>query len=429
MFDPSSHGALREAAFRLHGRDWVAAALAWEAFRDGHPDDPEGYVRGIAALCEAGRTAEADCLAAAALERFPRNRFLLLEQGLICFYNGDWHEARRRYAYLRACFPDEVVGYTRGAEVAANLGDGQAALAILEQGCEARPDDEGLLRAAAAAAEGIHSWDRGAELWRGLGRLSDAADAIDGEVRCLYQAGRFDEIETAKAAAPRATPLVASGPTEAERAARFESLGGGSNRDDLWGYGCEFGYYQRSLGLEPLHFLRWSSIPPAGLLEGLQDGFDGISDPERITLLENDDPIWNLVHSQYGIRIDHTGMFRRDRSAEQARRGLVTHMSYLRDKFFEDLEQGGRILVYRTFDHVMPDAQLQAMAAAIAAHGPAQLLYVRLAAEGRTTGHVDRVLPNLLVGHIDAFAPQPGGVLASNHDGWRRVCEAALRLV
>ena len=427
MIDPGDSEALRNAAFQHHGHDWAAAAQAWETYRTHHPDDPEGYLRGIGALCESGQTDAAEQLAASALGRFHQDRYLLVEQGIICFYRGDWPEAQRRYAYLRERFPDDPVGYARGAEAAANLGDGLAALRILEQGCDARPDDDEMLRRAAEAAEGIHLWDRAAALWNHLRRRSDAADAADAEMRCLFQAGRFDDVEAVRAETAR--PASLSGLTEADRAARFESLGGGSNRDDLWGYGCEFGYYQRSLGLEPLHFLRWSSIPPAGLLDGLRDGFAGIADPDRITLLQNDDPIWNLLQTQYGIRIDHTGMFKKDHPEEKARRGLVTHMSYLRDKFIEDLEDGEKIFVYRTFDHVMPAEQVFAMASAIKAYGPAQVLYVRLAAEGHASRTVERVSDNLLVGHIDAFAPQDGGLLVNNHEGWARFCDAALKLI
>ena len=430
LIDFDRQAVLRETAYRAHGHDWLAAAHAWEEYRAHYPNDIEGYVRGIGALCESSQTAEAEILAENGLQRFPGNRHLLIDQALICFYAGNWHEAKRRFACVRRNFPDDPVGYIRGAEAAANLGEGREVLSILEQGCNAKPEDHDLLRKAALSAEGIHYWDQAAALWSRLRKSTGAQDSQDGELRCLYHAGRFGDIDTIKAdLAKLALPRPGSELTPAERASRFESLGGGSNRDDLWGYGCEFGYYQRALGLEPLHFLRWSSITSTGLLEGLRDGFAGISDPAKILFIQNDDPIWNLVHTQYRIRIDHTGMFKKDLSEEQAKRKLVTHMSYLRDNFFEDLENGEKIFVYRTFDHVMTDDQLLGMAAAIKAYGQAQFLYVRLAADARISRTVERVSDNLLIGYIDSFAPQEGDRLVSNHEGWERICELALEII
>lgn len=430
----SEHGPTREQArhgmFEAVGsRDWPSAIAASAALRQGYPDDPDGFVFGVVALREHGDVGGALALGALGTERFPSHAQMFNERALVFFVTREWADAKAHFADIRTRFPDYHDGYTRGAAACRERGENDEALAILAQACDRFPDDFGLLRQTAEFAETFHDWDRAAAFWRRLRERSPAPEAFDGEVRCLFHAGRVAEVDAVRAEAARAATRGAGAPAELtarEVASHFESLGGGSKRDDLWGFGCEFGYYQRNLDLEPLDFLRWASIPPDKLLKGLRDGFAGISDPDQMVFIDNDDPIWNVIHTGYDIRIDHTGLFKKDFTEDRAKPRLVTHMSYLRDKFLEDLEDGEKIFVYRTFDHVMPDEQVAELAALIRRYGPGQLLYVRLAAEDRETLSVERVSENLLVGHIDFFAPQPEQRLVDNDAGWGRICRLAL---
>ena len=65
--------------------------------------------------------------------------------------------------------------------------------------------------------------------------------------------------------------MITSAKTIAEQ---FESLGGGSLNLNGWGFGCEFGYWQRSLHLEPLGRLPFTAVRKTpNLIVGYIDHF------------------------------------------------------------------------------------------------------------------------------------------------------------
>ena len=55
----------------MRRRDWALASERWGELRRTFPDDASGYVRGAAALRNAGRLDEAEALAREAVSRFP----------------------------------------------------------------------------------------------------------------------------------------------------------------------------------------------------------------------------------------------------------------------------------------------------------------------------------------------------------------------
>ncbi len=422
-----------EALWQAVGdRNWPRAADLAARLRVSFPEVPDGHLFGIVAAREEEELETALQLGTEAAALFPATPQIRNEYGLIYFVRRDWGQACAHFVEMIRDYPHYLDGYQRASSAYQELGSGLEALAVLKEAANVFPHNAAVLRQAASFAETVHAWDDGAGLWKKLSTFDASADAIEGQSRCLLHAGRHDEIShVERPAAQSVVPARAQQAVDsaASVASRFQSLGGGSDRDDLWGYGCEFGYYQRSLGLEPLHFLRWASVPPLALIHGLRDQFAEISDSSKISFLENEDPIWNMVHQSYDIRIDHTGIFKKDHGEVEAKRRIVTHMSYLRDKFLEDLEDGDKAFVYRTFDHTMPNEQLQSMSQAIRAYGRGQILYVRLFDESHQTIEVERVSDNLLIGYIDFFAPQPNNVLRDNLDGWTRICRLAADLI
>lgn len=186
--------ALREQAFRFHGRDWPEAARAWEQYRLQFPDDLEGFVFGIVSLRESGQIAGAEQLATLGLEWFVDHPWLLTEQGVTCFFTQDWPEARRRFAHIRRRFPAEVSGYTRGAETALNLGDHTEALALVRAATPLFPDQADTLQQLDQRARWMRSQD-----WKWTAR-------------------------------------------------QFESLGGGCLDGNRWGFGCESAFSSATWG-------------------------------------------------------------------------------------------------------------------------------------------------------------------------------------
>jgi hypothetical protein len=212
----------------------------------------------------------------------------------------------------------------------------------------------------------------------------------------------------------------------AEVALRFESLGGGGMNSDGWGFGCEFGFFQRHSGVEPLGLLRWASIPPDELIRALQRRFEGIDDPAQLELVEHSGRDWGVVHRLWKARFDHSGLDRDEIGREEALRRVVRSFVLLRRKLLEDLAAAEKIFVYRCYDHVLSDATLDRLVAALGSYGDATLLYVAEAAAGDAPLTVERRGPRLLYGRIDRFAPQ-NHQLIYNDSGWEAVCRAALK--
>jgi hypothetical protein len=209
----------------------------------------------------------------------------------------------------------------------------------------------------------------------------------------------------------------------------FESLGGGGKDSATfaWGFGCEFGFFQRHVGVEPLGLLRWAGIAPEDLIRGLDSDFSGIDDPAHLNLVERQGPDWAFLQTSYKIRFDHSGLNRHEVPIAEAKERICLNLRWLRKKFLEDLAEGEKIFVYRTFDYVVSSETVRQMAGSLGRHGPGKLLYVCLADEHNPVFSVKQILPNLLIGYIDAFAPQNHKIIY-NTNGWNAVCREALKV-
>jgi hypothetical protein len=208
-------------------------------------------------------------------------------------------------------------------------------------------------------------------------------------------------------------------------AMRFESLGGGGLTANGWAFGCEFGYWQRSLRLEPLGLLRWASIRPENLKRGLEAGFLGVDDPKALELREHTAADWGAVQTTYGMHLDHTNMDRAEVTQKDAIERVTKGLGFLRHKLLSDLKEGEKLFVYRTFDHTLDDEMQMALANAVRSHGESTLLYVQIETEDHPAFTAVRKSSNLIVGYIDHFAPR-NGRLDYNPEGWEAVCRAAL---
>jgi hypothetical protein len=253
---------------------------------------------------------------------------------------------------------------------------------------------------------------------RNLGRVEEASSLIEAALQpdCLAGAG------VTAAAGPRDS-LVAA--TPAAIAARFESLGGGMAVEGAWGFGCEFGFFQRSVGVEPISLLRWASIAPTSLAAALEARFAGIDVPANLTIRASVADGWGYTQNRYGIAADHTGLSITSVSAEDAQRRVCRHLGYLSRKLIGDLATDEKIFVYRVVQHEIDEGLLDRLAQAIASYGRNKFLFVRKTPEDKRHFTIEVVRPGFMIGYIDRFATDERG---PNLEGWEIVCRAALRV-
>ncbi len=211
----------------------------------------------------------------------------------------------------------------------------------------------------------------------------------------------------------------------AATAARFESLGGGTRHAGWWGFGCEFGFFQRHVGIEPLGLLRWASVSPEDLCRALRTGFHDIGDPAKVEV-RGQTTEWAVIQRTYGMYFDHTFPVADVQQGDVADKFART-LAFLRTKLLRDMQTADKLFVYRVHDAVLDDALLSEMAGALAANGrDATLFYVQHATEDHPAFTAVRRSRNLIVGYIDRFAPRAPLEPLYNTEGWYSVCLAAL---
>ena len=216
---------------------------------------------------------------------------------------------------------------------------------------------------------------------------------------------------------PRASPTPGPSLPHDQMFMRFESLGDN----------CEFGLVQRRLGAEPLGLLRFSFLELPLLRRGLRSGFDGLGDPASIevTVAGNDrefvvkETVYNLTY--------HTFQYEHQMTLETVRHQQVARLNFLKRKLTEDLVSGEKIFVIKRFPPLRPEEVLPIYTILNEA-GANWLLWMVPADDTHPAGTVQKLLPGLLRGYIDRFAP-PENAHDLSLDGWTAVCEAAWRTV
>jgi hypothetical protein len=198
---------------------------------------------------------------------------------------------------------------------------------------------------------------------------------------------------------------------------RFESLGDN----------CEFGLVQRQLGAEPLGLLRFSFIELPLLLRGLRSGFAGLGDPATTDVTaDGKDREFVVRESVYGMTY-HTFQYESQMHLETVRQQQATRLNFLKRKLMEDIGAGEKIFVIKRLPALRPEEVLPVYTA-LNELGRNWLLWMVPSDATHPSGTVELLLPGLLRGYLDRFAPSENA-----HDlsmtGWTAVCEAAWRAV
>jgi hypothetical protein len=212
---------------------------------------------------------------------------------------------------------------------------------------------------------------------------------------------------------PRPKPKNAPALPPEQMILRFESLGDN----------CEFGLVQRTFGAEPLGLLRFSFIELPLLLRGLRCGFEGLGDPTTTdVMVVGDDREFVVRESIYGMTY-HTFQYAHQMDIDAVRQQQSTRLHFLRRKLLEDIANGEKIFVLKRSPPLRPEEVLP-LYTILNELGRNWLLWMVPADATHPPGTVETLLPGLLRGYIDRFAPSENA-----HDlslpVWTTICNAA----
>ena len=455
--------------------DWTEALRRFEIVRKQFPDIWWTYRR-MAEICRyLERFDDAEAILLEGQRQFPDEPAMYFDYADIAHRASRYQQALERYRAVHERFPDNYWGYVRLAVALKTLGLHGDAEAILIDAMKAFPDQSASILELCFLTGQIATEQRRISLDE-LAEMVASRIATDGEILDLLNAraqlarlagdypdymrqlnhivavypnapGISEKIVTAReillgngdnASGTIDDPLVRPPAGDdvpqspRELFACFESLGGGGP-DGSTSYGCEFGFAQRKLDIEPLSLLRWTGVALPNLTRLFARDFEGIGGPETTLIeyveLQYD---WRSFDTMYELRCDHTHLDRLIVPQEQARKMMCQRMSFLARKLREDLEDGEKIFVYRYTGTVQDETEMLALAEAVNGFGKNMLLFVCRADEHHEPFTVRLVHPGLVVGYLDWFGAdrvgEPTDGTPLNMVGWTRVCEAAYRL-
>jgi tetratricopeptide (TPR) repeat protein len=133
-------------------RDWPEAERRWCILRQDAPDLPVGYTAGAVAFRELRQHEAADALINEAIAKFASERSVWVERAWLASARRDWLEAAKRWADVRARFPEFAEAYLRGAMALSESWDFGAAETLLRDALLHFPDDSDIAVEYAALA-------------------------------------------------------------------------------------------------------------------------------------------------------------------------------------------------------------------------------------------------------------------------------------
>lgn len=452
--------------------DWMEAVARYEVVREHFPNSWYGFGRGAAALRQIGRLDEAEALLVQGQDQHPALEIMFVDYAKISEARRDWPEALRRYGEVISRFPESWFGFAGEFRVLRNTWRLEDAELVLIDALSKLPNDPRpllelvmFLPRISSDKRRISLHDLEARIVGYLQRSVPTVQLLEARAHLVRLSGNYDMYLTHLLDAQRRFPAEISiqkniaiarelllgqeqhdhrsaidkghsapsgGALDAEDRiksilSRFESLGGGG---DMSGsvYGCEFGFIQRSFGVESLSLLRWSSIHLHDLTRAAEDGFVRAGQEESVVIRALGGSDWGMVDTNYGIFCDHTHLDRSSVSQIEAKAMMCQRTARLGRKLIEDFEDAEKIFVYRQSGQKMDYKDVLALAASVNKWGPNTLLYVAHSDAANPPFSIRQVHKGLILGFLDWFSPDRG-CTEWNTKGWTTLCINAFNLI
>ena len=181
-FPDRSESHYHRAEAEMRRRDWSGACEHWGEMRRLFPDDSSGYLRGAAALLEAGRLEECEAVANEGIERFPDRHESHYLRAEAATRRRDWSGACGHWSEIRRLFPDDSSGYLRGAAALLEAGRLEECEAVAVDASHRFPGRWESFYHRAEAAMRRRDWGAACERWFELRRLfpAGASDIVRG---------------------------------------------------------------------------------------------------------------------------------------------------------------------------------------------------------------------------------------------------------
>jgi hypothetical protein len=174
---------------------------------------------------------------------------------------------------------------------------------------------------------------------------------------------------------------------------QFESLGDS----------CELGLVQRRVGAEPLGMFRFAGAPLRHLIRAMEARFEGMADAEHVRVQpENGEYMIKLTKYDF---IYHAHVKIGDADPVALHQQQIRTVRFLTDKLIADLEKPEKIMVFRQNEELSANDLLD-FRAALAAYGPATLLWVQETRFGCPPGTVVVVDDTLVIGYVTRLSPR-----------------------
>ena len=188
---------------------------------------------------------------------------------------------------------------------------------------------------------------------------------------------------------------------------------------------CEFGFFQRRCGAEPLGLMRFAAAYMRETTLGVDCDFEGLGEQGDIEPILGDDATWFISERRYRL-VYHTFIPANQTTSEQMVRQETIRLTFLRRMLIENISLGRKIFVCRDVAG-MDEAEVMALFLALNRKGPSKLLWVTEARPGQTPGAVEEPIPGLMHAYIQQLAPRENPADVSMA-AWLTVCMNAWHL-